>query len=460
MNIFEGSRRISKFFGGAIAIAFLSYMVFGISYQKQRDPINLAGTKDIILSFSDGTTHIFKNAPIDVTSDEAKQRGMKELKKEVTSIELGRNNSPCEFDFEHAVVDRMVICYPKVVDIRLQDESIIRNVPVRTSVPDLILQLSKHGRTILTSETDFEKIDVKSFYFVTHVEEIYNALIKADAAGNTEDAKRLADYIRENITDPDGISDDASKYLLGTPIIQQSKDKTKNAIGSILLNNEYYLKSDDSNKRAIFSLFVEKLNDYKTANEPTQKAIRDRFGVKEKGQIREVIDLAAWVVIRQLEIDYAQWIVKNAEKKGSPQFNFIAGLYQDAKKGYFDTKKFDISSAKLVNPELDIDYEKLAKEFGGVTNATNIESNNPYLFILTKSDSVASDYDLVKLFRSSKAIDLVKQEYWDHLKQQLSPPFIGLVLSLVSLWIFTWVVGWIARGFMGIPMGLDKRVDT
>lgn len=38
--------------------------------------------------------------------------------------------------------------------------------------------------------------------------------------------------------------------------------------------------------------------------------------------------------------------------------------------------------------------------------------------------------------------------------------FVGLIwmpIGLASLWAFTWIIGWIMRGFMGVPRGKDRK---
>jgi hypothetical protein len=37
---------------------------------------------------------------------------------------------------------------------------------------------------------------------------------------------------------------------------------------------------------------------------------------------------------------------------------------------------------------------------------------------------------------------------------------LNMVGSLAGLWFFTWVVGWIVRGFLGIPRGMDQKAPS
>lgn len=34
---------------------------------------------------------------------------------------------------------------------------------------------------------------------------------------------------------------------------------------------------------------------------------------------------------------------------------------------------------------------------------------------------------------------------------------VGIVVSLAGFWVFVWAMGWIMRGFLGIPRGQDKK---
>ncbi|WP_124945562.1 hypothetical protein [Sulfurirhabdus autotrophica] len=47
----------------------------------------------------------------------------------------------------------------------------------------------------------------------------------------------------------------------------------------------------------------------------------------------------------------------------------------------------------------------------------------------------------------------ISHRYWDNWKESLKNLGIGLAIFAG----FVWVVGWITRGFMGIPQGMDKK---
>ena len=48
-------------------------------------------------------------------------------------------------------------------------------------------------------------------------------------------------------------------------------------------------------------------------------------------------------------------------------------------------------------------------------------------------------------------------KWWPQLLKDLGQKVFGIISGLLFLWAFTWVVGWIVRGFMGIPKGQDKK---
>jgi len=46
---------------------------------------------------------------------------------------------------------------------------------------------------------------------------------------------------------------------------------------------------------------------------------------------------------------------------------------------------------------------------------------------------------------------------WMQTLKQAGQYLLGLMASLAGFWAFTWAVGWIVRGFMGIPRGSDQK---
>ena len=48
-------------------------------------------------------------------------------------------------------------------------------------------------------------------------------------------------------------------------------------------------------------------------------------------------------------------------------------------------------------------------------------------------------------------------QWWPQLLKDLGQKVLRIISGLLFLWAFTWVIGWIVRGFMGIPRGQDKK---
>jgi hypothetical protein len=117
----------------------------------------------------------------------------------------------------------------------------------------------------------------------------------------------------------------------------------------------------------------------------------------------------------------AKWIIANKDKKGSPDFERTASAYQNAKN----------SQNRSV-----WGYDKYSTE---VTNYTNEVFN---AFKLSKADEEWAD-------------DQVWPARWKEIKES-SYSIIG---GLAFLFIFSWCIGWIVRGFAGIPSGQDKKPD-
>jgi hypothetical protein len=50
-------------------------------------------------------------------------------------------------------------------------------------------------------------------------------------------------------------------------------------------------------------------------------------------------------------------------------------------------------------------------------------------------------------------------EWWSERLKSMQQGLLFLAGGWVFLWTLTWVIGWIVRGFLGIPMGQDRRVE-
>jgi len=63
--------------------------------------------------------------------------------------------------------------------------------------------------------------------------------------------------------------------------------------------------------------------------------------------------------------------------------------------------------------------------------------------------------------RSSKCENRsIDSKGWPQLLKDLGQKVLGIISGLLFLWAFTWAIGWIVRGFKGIPRGQDKKDET
>jgi hypothetical protein len=95
-------------------------------------------------------------------------------------------------------------------------------------------------------------------------------------------------------------------------------------------------------------------------------------------------------------------------------------------------------------------FDKLAEIYGGET-------------FYDESSLRATNY--VKSVVSSFEIPVKDQaeadgRWWKTVASDIGSGFLWMSLGLCVLWVFTLATGWIVRGFMGIPDGLDKKPDA
>ena len=51
----------------------------------------------------------------------------------------------------------------------------------------------------------------------------------------------------------------------------------------------------------------------------------------------------------------------------------------------------------------------------------------------------------------------ISRARWTQALKNMGVYVLGMLASLAAFWAFTWAVGWIVRGFMGIPQGKDRK---
>lgn len=51
----------------------------------------------------------------------------------------------------------------------------------------------------------------------------------------------------------------------------------------------------------------------------------------------------------------------------------------------------------------------------------------------------------------------IDTQFWHNVLREIGTGFIGMCLMLASILGLSWVIGWVVRGFMGIPKGKDSK---
>ena len=51
----------------------------------------------------------------------------------------------------------------------------------------------------------------------------------------------------------------------------------------------------------------------------------------------------------------------------------------------------------------------------------------------------------------------IEGQRWPQFLKELGQGILFAIIGLLSFWAFTWITGWIVRGFLGIPRGKDRR---
>lgn len=81
----------------------------------------------------------------------------------------------------------------------------------------------------------------------------------------------------------------------------------------------------------------------------------------------------------------------------------------------------------------------------------------------SKYSTQVSDYKrrVVGSFQLSTADEAwADSQWWPERRQQVGWGVVWLIGGWVALWVLSFVIGWIVRGFAGIPMGKDRRPEN
>jgi hypothetical protein len=84
------------------------------------------------------------------------------------------------------------------------------------------------------------------------------------------------------------------------------------------------------------------------------------------------------------------------------------------------------------------------------------------VFGAARSSEEVSSYAnrLEGAFRLDEADEVfIDEEYWRRYRDELLQGLLGLAIALVFFAVAVWLMGWIVRGFLGIPRGQDRRPE-
>jgi len=117
-----------------------------------------------------------------------------------------------------------------------------------------------------------------------------------------------------------------------------------------------------------------------------------------------------------------------------------------------------------------INYQVLAEQYGGVKVADDSNKFDPAVFLARHAALDSNKFDPDVFLARHAALDSFKipaedEKYiirlgWFAKARQAGEYLAGLIATLVGFWLFTWTVGWIVRGFSGIPRGQDSKPNT
>lgn len=115
--------------------------------------------------------------------------------------------------------------------------------------------------------------------------------------------------------------------------------------------------------------------------------------------------------------------------------------------------QFDLSTAKPV------DYAALAKKYGGVTSKFDPDAD---LAELTPREMLAMLRRIAnEKFQSFKIPEAdegyITRSAWLQVAKGTGVLLLQMFATLAGFWAFTWTIGWVVRGFMGIPRGQDRK---
>lgn len=92
-----------------------------------------------------------------------------------------------------------------------------------------------------------------------------------------------------------------------------------------------------------------------------------------------------------------------------------------------------------------------------------VDPSNPKLFIGNARHSTEVQ-DYAKRVKNGFVLPKadepwIDQQLWPERLKILGQGALGAIGGLLFLWCFSWAIGWIVRGFLGIPRGKDRKAE-
>jgi hypothetical protein len=407
MNIFEGSRRIAKLIGACIAVGFLF-----VGITDRIDPVSIS-----YLWSEDGktATRIDQCAVTDKERTATKAK-LADILKEKKSSNLAIGPITSRTTFKEETLSKTTSGRAVMVEHCID-------------ILDIFSIQSYTSTSSVTKLSNEKRYDVKGFQLELILEAERRGVLPADKqALLTEARQALLTEVRTrglvpkskvmDVRLPDGtliknVPDDMSKADLTAKLKRNGFDlSTAKPIDPGATQGSARLKTYRINVTAPDGSII-------PVDAPEGATAKDAIAFaasvwKPKSPLGT---LGTTLSESSTTDDYARWIIANENKKGTPDFDKVAKAYEEA---------------------------KLAESSAAHTTAYESPERPAFLeaFKIPESDE-------------SYITFLVSIQFIKNVGQHL----LNMVGSLAGLWFFTWAVGWIVRGFLGIPRGSDLKLD-
>ena len=150
--------------------------------------------------------------------------------------------------------------------------------------------------------------------------------------------------------------------------------------------------------------------------------------------------------------EYAVWIIKNADKKGTADFEAVAAEYEAVRGDYRYAPLASSESGSFQESTLS---KYLDEERRGISTPEKAAVLNEALNRALRS--AQERVEITRKFTIPEADEgYITRSAWFQVARNTGALLLQMLASLAGFWAFTWTCGWIVRGFMGIPHGLDQ----